>query len=54
MIAHTRVRIRLRRPCVKCDEMFIPTGRTNRICKDCAKEMQALRKRTKELSNEKQ
>jgi hypothetical protein len=53
MKTYTRVRVRLRRPCVKCDVMFIPTGRTNRICKDCAKEMQALRKHTKVLSNEK-
>lgn len=41
---YTRVRVRLRRPCIKCDEMFIPTGRTNKLCKDCFKQIQVSRR----------
>ena len=26
---------KLNRPCKKCGELFIPTGKTCRICNDC-------------------
>lgn len=54
MKTYTRVRVRLRRPCNKCGKMFIPTGRTNKICKECFKEIQASRRLKKVIINEEQ
>jgi len=29
--------IKLRRPCIRCGEMFRPTGKACRLCEDCFK-----------------
>jgi len=26
---------RLRRPCIKCEKMFVPTGKAQKVCENC-------------------
>jgi hypothetical protein len=37
IIAEPKIRVRLRRPCSNCGEMYIPTGSAETLCKDCFK-----------------
>lgn len=30
-----RVRIRLKKPCSRCDKMFTPKGTQEKLCEDC-------------------
>lgn len=41
------IRVRLRRPCNICEKMFVPTGRTNRICPKCSKQAMLNRRKKK-------
>jgi len=52
MISHNPNQ-KLRRPCRRCNRMFIPSGRDNWLCKECAWQIQRkmgedLKKRNKE------
>lgn len=44
---------KLSRPCVRCNRMYVPTGKKQRICDNCNKSlsMNGLRKKTFKYSN---
>ena len=33
-----KIKIRLRRPCIHCEKMFMPTGKLQKVCEKCLKE----------------
>lgn len=43
----------LKRPCKKCNQPFLPTGKTCRICEDCKRKLYLEGQRRKNGNNKK-